>query len=75
MVEIQNKFTEVFFIMPSSKIAQMVPLLNRRAGRAPDKKYLYNTSPSELLVQMQNNFTVLFLLIPSTKIAQMVLLC
>ena len=47
---------------------------NRRAARAPDKKYLKMTSP-EPLVQIQNNFTELFLIMPFTKIAQMVLLC
>ena len=48
---------------------------NRRAARAPDKKYLQMTSPPESLVQIKNNFTELFLIIPSTKIAQTVPLC
>ena len=35
------------------------------ATRAPDKKYLYKTSPPEPLVQIQNNFSELFLITPS----------
>ena len=46
--------------------------LNKRAARAPDKKYLKKTSPFEPLVQIHNISSELFLIIPSTKIAQMV---
>ena len=62
-------------MMPSTKIAQVVQLgWRKRAARAPNKKYIKTTSPSESLVQIQNNFTELFLMMPSTKIAQIVLL-
>ena len=36
LVQIQNNFTEVFLMMPSTTIAQIV----QRADRALDKKYL-----------------------------------
>ena len=45
---------------------------NRRAARAPDKKY-FKRHP-EPPAQIQNNFLELFLIITSITIAQMVLL-
>ena len=112
LVKLQNNFTELFFIMPFIKIAQMVPLHwskglqelkirnisndiswttgpnskyfhrivphdafyqnctngsalplpNKRAAGALNKKCLLITSPPEPLVQIQNNFTQLFLM-------------
>ena len=39
LIQIQNNFTELFLMMPSTKIAQVVPgLLNKVATRALDKK-------------------------------------
>ena len=68
-VQIQNDFTEVFLIIPSTKIAQMVPLhTNKRASKALDKEYLQSTS-SDPLDQIQNIFTERFLMMPSTEIA------
>ena len=40
LVQIQNNFTELFLIMPLTKIENGSALLNKRAARAPDKKYL-----------------------------------
>ena len=67
MVQIQNNFKEMFLMMPSTKIAQIVLLSEKRVGRAIDKKYLQMKSP-EPLVQNQNNFTEMVLKLPSTKI-------
>ena len=36
MVQIQNNFTELFLLLPSTEMAQM----NKRGASAPDKKYL-----------------------------------
>ena len=60
-------------MIPSTKIAQMVPLngsaqMNKRIARALDKKYILTTSPPEPLVHIQNNFTEFFLMMPSTKL-------
>ena len=65
LVQIQNNFTELFLIMSSSKIAQMVSLyptkwlqeIQKYRYRAVDKKYLITTSSPEGLVQIQNNFS------------------
>ena len=51
MAQIGNEFTEFLLIMPSTKIAQMVPQ-DKRAARAPDKKYLEKSSPPEPLVKI-----------------------
>ena len=68
-VQIQNNFTEVFLIIPSTKIAQMVPLhTNKRAAKALGKEHLQRTS-SDPLDQVQNIFTEIFLMMPSTEIA------
>ena len=42
LTQIQNNFTELFLWIPSTKIAQMhgYALLNKRAARDPDKKFL-----------------------------------
>ena len=56
LVQIQNNIKEMFLMMPSTKIAEIVLLSGKRVGRAIDKKYLQMKSP-EPLVQNQNNFT------------------
>ena len=40
LVEIQNNVKEMFLMMPSTKIAEIVLLIGKRVGRAIDKKYL-----------------------------------
>ena len=50
MVQIQNNFTELFLMMPSIKIAQLVPLHGTKAARALDKKCLLMAFPPEPLV-------------------------
>ena len=70
---IQNNFTELFLITPSTNTAQMVPLfwtkgLSELQIRNIFKQYF----PPELLAQIQKKFTELFLITPSTKTAQMV---
>ena len=55
-------------MIPSVKIAQMVPL-NKWAAGALDKKCLLMTFPPEPMVQNQNNFTELFVIMASIKIA------
>ena len=64
-VQIQNIFTEMFLMKPSTKIAQMGLLQKRGVGRALEKTYLQIKSP-EPLVQNQNNFTEIVLMLPST---------
>ena len=54
-------------MIPSTKIAQMVPLngsaqMDKRIARALDKKYILTTSP-EPLVHIQKKFTEFFLLL------------
>ena len=68
-----NKLTELFLVIPSTKISQMVPLngsaqMDKRIARALDKKCILTTSPPEPLVYIQNNFTEFFLMMPSTKL-------
>ena len=61
LAQIQNKFTEMFLIMPSNKFAQTVPLhQSRRAA----------TSYPEPLVQIRNSFTKINLVMLSTKSAK-----
>ena len=55
LVQIQNNVKEMFLMMPSTKIVEIVLLSGKRVGRAIDKKYLQMKSP-EPLVQKQNNF-------------------
>ena len=75
LVQLQNNFTELFLLIPSTKIWQTCFRSTEQNGpKAPDRKYLQKASPPEPMVQIQNNFTELFLIIPSTNIAQMVLL-
>ena len=71
LVQIQNNFTEMFFMMPYTKIAQMFFSAEKGVGIAIDKKYLQMESPVPL-VQNQNNFTEMVLMLPSTKIDQKV---
>ena len=59
----------MFPMMPSFKIAQMVPL---HQTEGPPELQIKLLMTSEPLAQIQNNFTELFLITPSTKIAQMV---
>ena len=60
-------------MMPSTKIAQMVPLPEQKgAARALDKKYVLMAFSPEPLVQIQNNSIELFLVIISPEIAQTV---
>ena len=72
LVQMYNNFRELFLLIPSKNCTNGSALLNKRAPRPPDKKYLSFKISPEPLVQIQNNFTELFLIIPSTKIAQMV---
>ena len=60
-------------MIPSTKIAQMVPLngyvqMDKRIARALDKKYILTTSSPQPLVHIQNNFTEFFLVMSSTKL-------
>ena len=52
-------------MMPSTKIAQMVPLHQTGAATGLDKKCHKITFPPVPLVQIKNNFTELFLMMPS----------
>ena len=72
LVEILDNFTEMFLMMPSTKIAQRFCSAKKGAARALDKKYLQMKSPPEPLVQNQNNFAEMVLMLPSTKIDQKV---
>ena len=59
-------------MIPTTKIAQMVPLngstqMDKRIARALDKKYILTTSP-EPLVHIQKNFTEFFYMMRSTKL-------
>ena len=69
LVQIENNFPEMFGIMPSITIAQMVPLLPKKmAARALDKKYLKMTPIPEPVAQNQNNFTeILMILVMPSK--------
>ena len=49
LVEIQNNVKEMFLMMPSTKIAEIVLLIGKRVGRAIDKKYLQMKSPKPLV--------------------------
>ena len=74
LVQIQNNSTELFLLIPSTKIAQMVPLCWIKGPPELQIRNIFNkTSPPEPLIQIQNNFTELSLLIPSTKLAQIYL--
>ena len=64
----QNNVTEMFLIMPSTTIAQMVPL---RKTKGPTELYIrkFQTAlPPKQLVYIQNNFTDIFLIMPSLHI-------
>ena len=75
LVKIQNNFTKLVSLDPLyQNCTNGFALLNKRAARAPDKKYLLKTPPPEPLVQIKGYFTELLLMMPSTKIAQMVTL-
>ena len=51
-VQIQNNVTAMFLMMPSTKNrTNGSTLLNKRASRALDKKYLCMTSPEPLVSQ------------------------
>ena len=68
-----SNLTELFLVIPSTKIAQMVLLngsaqMDKRIARALDKKYILTTSSPETLVHIQNNFTEFFLVMPFTKL-------
>ena len=68
-----NNLTELFLVIPSTKIAHMVLLngsaqMDKRIARALDKKYILTTSSPEPLVHIQNNFTEFILMMPSTKL-------
>ena len=68
-----NNLTELFLVIPSTKIAQMFPLngsaqMDKRIARALDKKDILTTSSPEPLVHIQNNFTEFFLVMPSIKV-------
>ena len=67
LVQIQNNLTEKFFMSPSTKIAQMFLLCQKRGCQI--SRYLQTTYAPEPLVQIQNHFTEMFML-PSTKIDQ-----
>ena len=72
LVQIQNNFTELFLLMPFTKIAQMVTL-HRTKGQ-PELQ-IRNNFKRHLLnhwSKIRNYFTELFLMMPSTTIAQMV---
>ena len=71
LVRIRNNFTEMFFMMPSTEITQMVLLSQKRDVRALDIEY-HQTKSLEPLVQNQNNFTEMVLKLPSIKIDQKV---
>ena len=60
-------------MMPSSEIAQMVPLCfrNKWAARALKYEILLTSSP-EPLVHIQHTSTLMFLMLPSTISAKMV---
>ena len=59
LVQIQNYFTEMFLIKPSSKIGQIAPQLNKMAARAKIKKKSLN--PLAPLAQIQNTSTEILL--------------
>ena len=65
-------FTWIFLMMPSFKIAQMVPL-HLTGGLTELQKRFFKMISPEQLVQIYDNSTELFLLIPYIKIAQMIL--
>ena len=71
LIQIQNNFTEMFLMMPFTKIAKWGCSVEKGVSRDIDKKYLQMISP-EPLVQNQNNFTEMDLMLPSTKIDQKV---
>ena len=71
LVQTLNNFTEIFLMMPSTKIAQMVYFCQKGICRALDKKYPRMKSPAQL-VQNLNNFTEMVLMLPSTVIDQKV---
>ena len=71
LVQTQNNFTEMFLMMPSTKVAQMGLLRRKWVGRAIDKKYLQMKSPKPL-VQSKNNFTEMVHMLLSTSIDQKV---
>ena len=49
LVQIQNNVKEMFLMMPSTKIAEIVLLSGKRVGRAIDKKYLQMKFPEPLV--------------------------
>ena len=69
-VQIQNNFTGLFFMIPSSNIAQMFPVHWTGAAKALDKKCLKMTSFFEPLVQISYNFNWILSMISSFKIAK-----
>ena len=50
LVQIQNNFTELFIMMLSTKITQIVPSIEQMDVRALDKKCLLVSFPTEPLV-------------------------
>ena len=74
LIQIQNNFTEMILMMPSTKLHKWLRSFEQRGSQSPILEISLNKSPPEPLVQIQNIFTEMFLIMPSTKIAQMVLL-
>ena len=57
LVQIQNNFTEMLFLLPSAKFTLM-----GIATRALDKTFIKLIPPHELLVKIKNVFTEIFLI-------------
>ena len=68
LVRIQNNFTELFLILPStSNCTNGSTPPSKGAARALDKKCLLMTFPPEPFIEKHNYFTELFLMMTSTR--------
>ena len=59
MVQIQNNFTELFFMMPSTKIAQMVPLRWTKELPELKKRNIFKRHHDTLYQNCTNGSTLL----------------